>query len=76
VARTPVWVRSLKDTAVVRIAGGPEHSLACADNGALYAWGATGNGRLGHGKSAWWFVSRLLLPSEALICPRRMLVTQ
>jgi hypothetical protein len=49
----------LRDAAaarLVRVAGGAEHSLALSDDGALFAWGAKDNGRLGHGKSAWWCV--------------------
>ncbi|ACZ20611.1 RCC1 domain-containing protein, alpha-tubulin suppressor [Sanguibacter keddieii DSM 10542] len=40
---------ALAGVRVVQVAAGPEHSLALADDGAVYAWGSGTSGQLGHG---------------------------
>ena len=44
---TPLMVGELREIKVVGLAAGDAHSLALADDGRVYAWGAGGDGRLG-----------------------------
>ena len=39
----------IKEAGVVQVAAGERHSMALSTSGELYAWGAGGNGQLGHG---------------------------
>lgn len=45
-----MWVESLKDHRLESIALGAEHTLAVSDSGSMLSWGASLNGRLGHGQ--------------------------
>jgi alpha-tubulin suppressor-like RCC1 family protein len=38
----PKPLKSLKDFNIIKIAAGAEHSLAVAETGELFAWGASG----------------------------------
>uniref|UniRef100_A0A0G4GI74 Uncharacterized protein n=1 Tax=Chromera velia CCMP2878 TaxID=1169474 RepID=A0A0G4GI74_9ALVE len=48
-----VWIprrlEGLSGYTVVNISAGARHSLCCTAKGALFSWGYSGNGRLGHG---------------------------
>lgn len=49
-AGRPAVVETFRSTpAIVDIALGAHHTVALADNGSVYAWGFSGDGRLGHG---------------------------
>lgn len=53
-SRVPVPVAvdgALAGVRVVQVAAGPEHSLALADDGVVYAWGSGTSGQLGHGSA-------------------------
>ena len=56
----PAWLESLSQSApggrdagkVVKIAAGPRHSIAVTENGAMFTWGSSFEGCLGHGGDA------------------------
>lgn len=56
-----VVVGSLVDAGVriVSVAAGHDFSLALSDTGDVYTWGASDNGRLGHGEQRGGFIARL-----------------
>ena len=61
VIRAPAWVQSLSpygggDGAgkVIGAAAGPHHSLAVTSQGAVYSWGVSKEGILGHGAEEGW----------------------
>lgn len=60
-------VESLLDAGVrvVSIAAGHDFSMALSDAGDVYTWGASDNGRLGHGERKGGFISRLVRPRGA-----------
>jgi len=45
----PAPVRALQGAPIVEVCAGAEHSLARTAEGELFSWGASANGRLGHG---------------------------
>eukprot|EP00958_Prasinococcus_capsulatus_P002289 scaffold206_cov400-Prasinococcus_capsulatus_cf.AAC.7 len=75
--RTPMPVRGMGDARVVKVAAslssvaaGADHSLALTEDGAVYSWGSSADGRLGHGEQRSFF--KALFASDVQPIPRRI----